>query len=159
MDEYVRAAARVHNALLALQSVPEALCANYADEFTRELVRTNTHVRVPPGGGALKQPLMLTIHVSLVQRAHNTSPTPFTADAIYLHVFKSGYPILFSSKGVPWYRHVQFPRKGNQTCPVRRSLFVSHVVMTRQSLGQERQFNSGVRETLSRDPCIYICIF
>ena len=39
MDQYARAAARVHAGLLALQAVPDAIRANYSDEFTREVVR------------------------------------------------------------------------------------------------------------------------
>ncbi|KZV62360.1 hypothetical protein PENSPDRAFT_758753 [Peniophora sp. CONT] len=42
MDEYARAAARVHAGLCALQAVPDALRANYSDEFTRELYNART---------------------------------------------------------------------------------------------------------------------
>lgn len=38
MDEYARAAARVHAGLRALQAVPDVLRESYSDEFTRELV-------------------------------------------------------------------------------------------------------------------------
>ncbi|VDC02041.1 unnamed protein product [Peniophora sp. CBMAI 1063] len=42
MNEYVRAAARVHAGLLALQAVPDTLRASYSDEFTRELYNART---------------------------------------------------------------------------------------------------------------------
>ncbi|KAI0030686.1 hypothetical protein K488DRAFT_72001 [Vararia minispora EC-137] len=42
MDDYARAAARVHTALCALQDAPERIRADYADDFIRELFEART---------------------------------------------------------------------------------------------------------------------
>jgi hypothetical protein len=68
MDDYARAAARVHTALCALQVAPETLRATYADDFTRELVR-----RVPLALRRIRDPLTggpIQFEARTVRRKH-----------------------------------------------------------------------------------------
>ena len=75
MEEYARAAARVHAALGALQAAPENARARYADEFTQELV-------YPPSMLPPFKPAQVILF-ELVQRPERAQSSQSTPHAIY----------------------------------------------------------------------------